>query len=177
MYFLSWLSFWIRHLLTELQFTKYLTCSSRWSVCELTCMACCSRVASTTAIAAECIPRLGAFPSMLTVVGNTPVLTHGSRKIMWSRQELCSFQIIRGDAGSQRSNQVLSLKPPGDQVLTKISQICIFTVFLRNIPVYNCTHIQANIFEGSNVTLLHSPQVHQVVIYVDHLNAALERAL
>lgn len=45
------------------------------------------------------------------------------------------------------------------------------------IPVYNGTHIQADIFKCSNEALLHSPEVSQVVVDVDHLHAALKGAL
>ena len=45
------------------------------------------------------------------------------------------------------------------------------------LPVYNGTHIQADVLKGSDEALLHSPEVSQMVVDVDHLHAALEGAL
>lgn len=48
---------------------------------------------------------------------------------------------------------------------------------LRKIPVYDGTHVQADVLKRSHEALLHSPEVGKMVVDVDHLHAALEGAL
>lgn len=50
-------------------------------------------------------------------------------------------------------------------------------VTASRIPVDDGAHVEADVLKGSNVTLLHSAEVGQVVVYVDHLHAALKGAL
>lgn len=44
-------------------------------------------------------------------------------------------------------------------------------------PVYDGTHVQADVVKGAHEALLHCPQVGHVVVDVDHLHAALKGTL
>lgn len=45
------------------------------------------------------------------------------------------------------------------------------------VPVDDGTHVQADILETSNHALLYGVQVHQLLVHVDELHAAVEGAL
>ena len=44
-------------------------------------------------------------------------------------------------------------------------------------PVYDGTHVQADVLKHPDEALLDGPEVGQLVVHVDHLHAALEGAL
>lgn len=64
-----------------------------------------------------------------------------------------------------------------DTFCEEFSMSYLYIIIIISVPVYNRTHIQADIFKGSNQALLHSPKVSYMVVYVDHLHAALEGPL
>lgn len=65
-------------------------------MCEFACFVCVlagvagrSSVACAATVAAERVPRLRAATAVLTVVGNTPVVTHGGRELLHTRYMSC----------------------------------------------------------------------------------------
>ena len=56
--------------------------------------------------------------------------------------------------------------------------LCLWdTWVMGGVPIYDGTHVEADIFEGPQRSLLHRLQVHQLLVHVDQLHAALEGPL
>lgn len=54
---------------------------------------------------------------------------------------------------------------------------CVWIAILSHIPIYNCTHVQADILKSSHGAFFHCMQISRLVIHQDRLHAALEGAM
>lgn len=55
--------------------------------------------------------------------------------------------------------------------------VCACMQHLSVLPVYNCTHVQADILKSSNSAFLHSMQISRLVIHQDCLHTPLKGML